>query len=172
MPPPQASLLPHHSPSRLRRLATCLLSLALTACGHLTLRDDASGARPEIPAATIEVLSLTPRAAQLRLTLNIDNPGDPLTAQEATLEWMLDEQRFAVSRHSLNLPIPARQVSDQAFDVSLAYFSLPFMDFSGARRDEFQLIVQGNVAISAQNKQLTIPFSAQTQITRPQGGFD
>lgn len=160
--------MPRPSSPRPRRLATCLTALALTACGHLTLRDDASPTRPEIQTADLQVLSLTPRAAELRLTLSVNNPGEAITAQDATLEWMLDEQRFAASRHSLNLPIPASQTSEQSFDISLSYFSLPFMNFSGARREEFQLIVQGEVTVCAQNKQFTIPFSAQAPISRPQ----
>lgn len=148
-------------------LLTTLLSAA--ACsGPLKLSARAEAPRPTLQSARLEVLALGPRTADLRLHLTVDNPGEALEVQEAALEWMLDEYRFASSRHRLNVSWPARQVAEQAIDVSLAYFSLPFAEFSDARRrNDFQLIVRGELSAAAEDRQVAISISAQAPLSRP-----
>lgn len=145
------------------------LAAAVSSCtGPLKLSAGSQGARPEIQEARIEVLSLGMRTAELRLHLRIDNPGGTLEGGEARLEWTLEDVRFASSRHGLSLPWPARQVSEQTIDVSLAFFSLPFTEFSGApRRDDFHLVVQGELSAGPGDRRIAIPISAQTSISRP-----
>lgn len=157
---------------RERRAAISLalfLAIAASSCtGPLELSARSQTQRPEVQAVRIEVLSLGLRTADLRLHLIVDNPGEALEGKEAILEWMLDDFRFASSQHRLSAAWPARQISEQTIDVSLAYFALPFSEFSGARRiDSFHLIVQGELIASAGDRQVAIAISAQTPISRP-----
>ncbi len=150
-------------------LLTLLSAAAAAACsGPLKLSARPEAPRPTLQSARLEVLALGPRTADLRLHLTVDNPGEALEVQEAALEWMLDEYRFASSRHRLNASWPARQIAEQAIDISLAYFSLPFAEFSDARRrDDFQLIVQGELTAAAEDRQVAISISAQAPLSRP-----
>jgi hypothetical protein len=137
----------------------------------MALRDRRQTSQPEVNAVRIEVLSLDNRsAAELRLHLHIDNPGEALTLREAALEWLLDDQTFAHSRHRLDATCAAHQDSEQAIDISLAYQTLPFAEFPGRARliEDFKLVVRGELrAESGGRRAVAMPFVGQTALARP-----
>lgn len=143
-----------------------LVSFACT--GPLELHQRSSAMRPQIQSSRIEVVSLDNKMAELRIHLRIDNPGESLVGKTATIEWLLDEHLFALSRHSLDFENPAHQIGEQTIAVSLSYLSIPFLEFSAARRAEnFQLIARGELLAEVEGRQITLPFSGQTLLTRP-----